>query len=136
MPPEPVKLPTLPEDWERALCIVAHPDDLEYGFASAIARWTSEGKQVSYLLATRGEAGIDGLTPAEAGPLREQEERDGAKLVGVDAVEFLDFADGVVEYGLPLRRAFARAAQLCPKRDPASSQETSSTVPGMVRHAR
>jgi LmbE family N-acetylglucosaminyl deacetylase len=31
------------EDWERAVAIVAHPDDLEYGAASAVARWTSQG---------------------------------------------------------------------------------------------
>lgn len=102
-------LPALPEDWERALCVVAHPDDLEYGAASAVARWTSQGKQISYLLATRGEAGIDGMSPDDAAPLREQEERDGAAEVGVDTVAFLDHQDGVVEYGLPLRRDIARA---------------------------
>ncbi len=61
------KLLTLPEDWERALAVVAHPDDLEYGAASAIARWTSQGKKVSYLVVTRGEAGIDSMPPAEVG---------------------------------------------------------------------
>jgi len=99
----------LREDWQRALCVAAHPDDLEYGTASAVARWTSQGKQVSYLLATRGEAGIDGMDPGEAGPLREAEERDGARAVGVELVEFLDHRDGVVEYGLPLRRDITRA---------------------------
>ena len=34
----------LPEDWQRALCIVAHPDDLEFGAAAAVARWTGQGK--------------------------------------------------------------------------------------------
>ncbi len=99
----------LPEDWERCLCVVAHPDDLEYGAAMAVARWTAQGKQVAYLLATRGEAGIDGIHPDEAGPLREVEERESAAVVGVDDVEFLDHADGVVEYGLPLRREIAAA---------------------------
>ena len=109
-PPQvPQTLPSLPEDWERALCIAAHPDDLEYGTAAAVARWTSQGKQVTYLLATRGEAGIDGMDPAECGPLREEEERAGAREVGVDVVEFLDHRDGVVEYGLPLRRDLAAA---------------------------
>jgi LmbE family N-acetylglucosaminyl deacetylase len=99
-----------PDDWERALCIVAHPDDLEYGAAAAVARWTAAGKQVSYLLVTRGEAGIDGMAPADAGPLREREERASAAVVGVDTVDFLDgHVDGVVEYGLPLRRDLATA---------------------------
>ena len=49
------------EDFSSALAIVAHPDDLEYGAASAIARWTAQGKQISYLLVTHGEAGIDAI---------------------------------------------------------------------------
>jgi LmbE family N-acetylglucosaminyl deacetylase len=105
-----VSLLAFPDDWERALCIVAHPDDLEYGAAAAIARWTSTGKHVSYLLVTRGEAGIDGMTPDEAGPLREAEERASAAVVGVDTVDFLEgHVDGVIEYGLPLRRDLAAA---------------------------
>ena len=95
MPGPPPPLPPLREDWERALCVAAHPDDIEYGLAAAVARWTSQGKQVTYLLATRGEAGIDSMEPAKAGPLREEEERAGAREVGVDVVEFLDYRDGV-----------------------------------------
>jgi LmbE family N-acetylglucosaminyl deacetylase len=102
-------LQPVPEDWERALAVVAHPDDLEYGAASAIARWTDQGKHISYLLATRGEAGIDGMSPSEAGRVREEEERNSAREVGVDTVEFLGLPDGVIEYGLPLRRDIARA---------------------------
>jgi LmbE family N-acetylglucosaminyl deacetylase len=102
-------LPPLPEDWERALAVVAHPDDLEYGSASAVARWTSEGKSVSYVLVTSGEAGIDSLGPEEAGPLRAEEERASAAIVGVDAVEFLGHRDGMIEYGLGLRRDISAA---------------------------
>lgn len=107
--PAPPILPALREDWQRALCVAAHPDDLEYGAAAAVARWTAQGKAVSYLLATRGEAGIDGMSPDRAAGLRADEERRGAREVGVDTVEFLDHRDGVVEYGLPLRRDIARA---------------------------
>ncbi len=102
-------LEPLPESWDRALAVVAHPDDLEYGVASAIARWTSEGKEVVYLIVTKGEAGIDSMRPEEAGPLRVEEERRSAKVVGVETVKFLDYNDGVVEYGLPLRGDIARA---------------------------
>ena len=105
---QPDKLLTLPEDWNTMLAIAAHPDDLEYGAASAIARWTSQGKRVIYLMVTSGEAGIDAMTPDEAGPLREQEELASAAVVGVDTVEFLNYTDGVIEYGLPLRRDLAR----------------------------
>ena len=54
-------LPALPENWERCLAVAAHPDDIEYGTASAVARWTAQGKSVTYLLATRGEAGMAGI---------------------------------------------------------------------------
>jgi LmbE family N-acetylglucosaminyl deacetylase len=91
------------------VAVVAHPDDLEYGVASAIARWTGQGKKVTYLLATRGEAGIAGMAPAVTGPLREDEERRSAAIVGVSDVEFLGHQDGLVEYGIPLRRDLAAA---------------------------
>jgi LmbE family N-acetylglucosaminyl deacetylase len=102
-------LQPLDEDWSTALALVAHPDDLEYGTAAAIARWTSQGKRVVYCLATSGEAGIDGIEPERAGPLREEEERASAAVVGVDVVEFLGYPDGMLEYSLALRRDIARA---------------------------
>ncbi|MHB1593093.1 MAG: PIG-L deacetylase family protein [Streptosporangiaceae bacterium] len=99
----------MPEDWNRALAVVAHPDDLEYGAAAAIARWTGQGKSVGYLLATRGEAGIAGRAPDEVGPLRMEEERRSAAVVGVSEVEFLSHPDGMVEYGIALRRDLTAA---------------------------
>jgi LmbE family N-acetylglucosaminyl deacetylase len=97
----------IPEDWTRGVAVVAHPDDLEYGVAAAVARWTGQGKEIAYLLATRGEAGIAGMPPGETGPIRVEEERRGAAVVGVTDVEFLDYQDGLVEYGVPLRRDLA-----------------------------
>ena len=110
MPPlQPLK--PLPEDWSRALAIVAHPDDLEFGAAAAIARWTGQGKQISYVMVTSGEAGIDGLAPDECRVVREREQIESARIVGVSEVEFLGFPDGVLEYGLPLRAAVALAVR-------------------------
>ncbi|PZS22931.1 MAG: PIG-L domain-containing protein [Pseudonocardiales bacterium] len=99
------------EGWSAALAIVAHPDDLEYGCAAAIAKWTSHGKNVAYCLVTRGEAGIDGLAPEQAGPLREQEQLASAAIVGVQVVDFLGYNDGMLEYGLPMRRDIAAAVR-------------------------
>jgi LmbE family N-acetylglucosaminyl deacetylase len=106
MPDE--ELPPLPDDWTRALCIAAHPDDLEYGAAAAVAVWTAAGREVAYLLVTRGEAGIADLPPEQAGPLREEEERRSAAVVGVHDVRFLGHRDGAVVEGLDLRRDLAR----------------------------
>ncbi|NJP48716.1 PIG-L family deacetylase [Streptomyces sp. SBST2-5] len=103
------QLSPMPEDWQRALAVVAHPDDLEYGCSAAIASWTDAGREVAYVLATRGEAGIDTLPPEECAPLREQEQRASAAVVGVSTVEFLDHRDGVIEYGPALRRDIAAA---------------------------
>ncbi len=104
-------LPTVPEDWERALAVAAHPDDLEYGAASAVARWTSQGKHVAYVLVTDGEAGIDGMPPSETAPLRREEERRSAAVVGVETVEFLGYPDGLVEADHRLRRDLAAAVR-------------------------
>jgi LmbE family N-acetylglucosaminyl deacetylase len=96
------------DDFDSVLCVVAHPDDIEYGTAAAVSRWTAGGKTVTYFLLTRGEAGIDTMSPAEASRVREQEERDGAAVVGVSQVDFGRHRDGIVEYGLDLRRDIAR----------------------------
>ncbi|MFI6695413.1 PIG-L deacetylase family protein [Streptomyces sp. NPDC050433] len=103
------QLAPMPADWQRALAVVAHPDDLEYGCSAAVAGWTDEGREITYLLASRGEAGIDTTDPATAAPLREREQRASAAVVGVSEVVFLDHQDGVIEEGTALRRDIAAA---------------------------
>jgi LmbE family N-acetylglucosaminyl deacetylase len=107
----PLPLQPLTEDWDRALCIVAHPDDMEFGAAAAVARWTGQGKHVVYCMVTSGEAGIDGMDPEACRQVREAEQVESARIVGVDAVEFLRLQDGVVEYGVPLRSVLAEAVR-------------------------
>lgn len=107
----PPPLAPLREDWSRALAIVAHPDDLEFGAAAAVARWTGQGKEVVYVMVTSGEAGIDGLHPERCRAVREAEQVESARLVGVDTVEFLGLPDGVLEYGVPLRRTLAEVVR-------------------------
>ncbi len=126
----------VPEDWDKAVAVVAHPDDLEYGVASAVARWTGQGKHISYLLATKGEAGIAGMSPDKTGPLRVEEERRSADVVGVSAVEFLDHQDGLVEYGIALRRDLAAAfRRLQPEIVIAMSFDLTWGEEGPVNHA-
>jgi LmbE family N-acetylglucosaminyl deacetylase len=109
----PVRDPLTPADesWQRALAVVAHPDDLEFGTAAAVARWTEAGRDVAYCLLTSGEAGIDALPPERCREVREAEQRESARLVGVQNVEFLGMPDGVLEYGVPMRRAIAAAVR-------------------------
>jgi LmbE family N-acetylglucosaminyl deacetylase len=105
-------LQPLREDWQRALCVVAHPDDLEFGAAAAVCRWTSQGKHVVYCMVTSGEAGIDSLPPEECRRVREAEQIESSRIVGVDRVEFLRLPDGVLEYGVDLRRSIAGKVRL------------------------
>ncbi|MFV0452713.1 MAG: PIG-L deacetylase family protein [Propioniciclava sp.] len=101
-------LPTLPLDGiRRALCVVAHPDDLEYGASAAIASWVEQGIEVGYLLLTSGEAGMQ-RHPGEAGPLRAEEQRRACGQVGVSRLTILGHPDGVLMPTLDLRRDIAR----------------------------
>lgn len=104
-------LEPFPEDWSSALVVMAHPDDMEYGGAAAVAAWTQAGKRVAYVLVTRGEAGIDTMPPEEAARVREAEQRESAAIVGVEEVEFLNHPDGLIHYGLELRRDIAAAVR-------------------------
>ena len=98
-----------PEDWSSALAVVAHPDDMEYGAASAVARWVAQGRSIAYLLVTDGEAGITSMSPDEVGPLRRAEQVASCAAVGVTDVEFLGLPDGLLVEGLDLRRQLADA---------------------------
>jgi LmbE family N-acetylglucosaminyl deacetylase len=106
----PAAVPALPERaFQRVLCVVAHPDDVEYGTSSAVAAWTSSGIEVAYLLLTRGEAGMDASPPEETAPLRMREQIAGSVAVGVSEVDFLEYPDGVLVYSMEMRRDIARA---------------------------
>jgi LmbE family N-acetylglucosaminyl deacetylase len=101
-------LPALPdESFQRVLCVVAHPDDMEYGTSAAVARWTARGIEVGYLLLTRGEAGMPN-PPEETARLRVAEQRAACAVVGVEHLTVLEHPDGVLVYGLDLRRDICR----------------------------
>lgn len=92
----------------HVLCVVAHPDDLEYGASAAVARWTARGVRVSYLLLTAGEAGMRSRDPEEVAELRAAEQRRACEIVGVDDLVILDLPDGMLQADLETRRRIAR----------------------------
>lgn len=108
---EPTPLEPVDESWDRALVVVAHPDDVEFGAAAAVARWTDQGKTVVYCMVTSGEAGIDAIAPDECREIRTAEQIESARIVGVDTVDFLGLPDGVLEYGVGLRRAITEVVR-------------------------
>lgn len=95
---------------QSALVIVAHPDDIEFSCAGTIARWAAEGTQVCYVLCTSGEVGIAqaGMTKEEAARIREAEQRQAARLAGVNEVVFLREPDGMLQPTLELRKKLVR----------------------------
>ncbi len=102
------KLPILDDTtWQRVLCVVAHPDDMEYGASAAVAHWVARGIEVAYVLITGGEAGMDG-PPEEIGPLRKREQLEACRTVGVSDLTILGYPDGMLVYSIELRRDIAR----------------------------
>jgi LmbE family N-acetylglucosaminyl deacetylase len=102
------QLPVLPDDFASALVIVAHPDDPEYGIGAAVSAWTRAGKRVGYVLASRGEAGIEGMDPGRSAVVRTAEQEAACAEVGVASLEFLDQPDGRILQTPELRTAIAR----------------------------
>lgn len=99
------------EKLTRALVVVAHPDDVDFGSAGTVATLTSAGVDVAYCIVTSGDAGGDGSTHTkeERAEIREAEQTAAAKEVGVSTLSFLRWPDGQVEPSLLLRREIARA---------------------------
>lgn len=100
-------LPKLSDEWSRVLCIVAHPDDMEYGASSAVHAWTTRGIEVTYALLTAGEAGM-AEAPEFVAPLRKAEQEKACACVGVTDLRILDHPDGMLVADLNLRRDVAR----------------------------
>ena len=100
----------LDEGVERILIVTAHPDDVDFGSAGSVARWTDAGIEVAYCICTNGEAGgfdesVPRTTMAET---RQAEQRAAAKVVGVTDLAFLGYPDGRLESSIELRRDISR----------------------------
>ncbi|MCC7021048.1 MAG: PIG-L family deacetylase [Ardenticatenales bacterium] len=95
---------------QRAMVIVAHPDDAEFSCSGTIARWVQAGCEVCYVLCTSGDVGIaeEGMTRARAIRIREAEQRAAAAEVGVTEVIFLREPDGMLEATMLLRKRLVR----------------------------
>jgi LmbE family N-acetylglucosaminyl deacetylase len=98
----------------RVLVITAHPDDVDFGAAGTIAQWTDAGLEVSYCIATNGDAGGSdrSVSRTDMVVIRQAEQTAAAKQVGVHDLHFLGYPDGQVEPGLGLRRDLARVIRL------------------------
>ena len=95
---------------ESAMVIVAHPDDIEYSCAGTLARWIKHGAEISYVICTSGDVGIDekGITKQKATEIREKEQRNAANIVGASEVIFLREPDGLLQATIELRKKLVR----------------------------
>ena len=93
-----------------AMAIAAHPDDAEFGIAGTVAKWTSEGKEVVYVICTNGNKGTDDpeMLPERLAKIREQEQMAAAKMLGVRDVVFLRHDDQALEDTPEFRKEIVR----------------------------
>jgi LmbE family N-acetylglucosaminyl deacetylase len=106
-------LDKLADAWEgpqKILVILAHPDDPEFFCGASIARWTQAGHHVRYCLLTCGDKGTKdrSLESSALCCIRQEEQRNAAKVLGVHEVRFLDYSDGYLLPDLTLRRDVTR----------------------------
>jgi LmbE family N-acetylglucosaminyl deacetylase len=95
---------------ERAMIIVAHPDDAEFGAGGTVAGWTAAGVEVVYVIVTDGSKGSNdrSMTSQSLSELRMREQHDAAEILGVHEVVFIGVPDGEVVPDLALRHALTR----------------------------
>ena len=110
--PAPKRAPE-PRPPARALSIHAHPDDQEFTVAGTLAKWTRAGSAVATVCITSGNAGSNEHTPltmtrAALAPIREEEQREACRVLGISEVLFLRYEDGVLEPSIALRRDLTR----------------------------
>ena len=95
---------------ERAMFVCAHPDDLEFGVAGTAAKWANNGCEVTYVILTDGNAGSHDkeMTRERIAEIRREEQREAAKICGVQNCIFLGYDDGLLQPTLELRKKLVR----------------------------
>ncbi len=96
--------------YQRAMVVVAHPDDAEWGCAGTVAKWCAEGWEVVYVLCTDGSKGSEDpeMTSGRLVEIRKQEQLNAGKVLGLKDIVFLGYEDSMLEPTLDLRRDIAR----------------------------
>jgi LmbE family N-acetylglucosaminyl deacetylase len=96
---------------QKVLVVTAHPDDSEFGAGGSVAKLVKEGKQVAYCIVTNGNKGSGdrAMTPERLVKIREEEQKNAARVLGVETVDFLGFPDCEVEDTRETRMAVAAA---------------------------
>ena len=98
------------EPYRRAMVVVAHADDAEFGCSGTVARWCKEGMEVVYVICTDGSKGSTDreMTEERLAETRKQEQMAAGKVLGLKDTVFLGYPDGYLQPTLELRRDIAR----------------------------
>jgi LmbE family N-acetylglucosaminyl deacetylase len=98
------------EGIERVMVVTAHPDDAEFGAGGTVAQFAQRGCEITYVVVTNGDKGSSDrtMTPERLTVIRQDEQRNAARVLGVERVQFLGYPDGEVEDTRDLRRDVAR----------------------------
>src|SRR5262249_34067272 len=97
----------------RVMSIHAHPDDQEFTVGGTLAKWARAGSAIVGVCITRGTGGSNRFTPPDMtrealGPIREEEQRNACRILGIPDVWFLDYPDGMLEASIDVRRDLTR----------------------------
>jgi LmbE family N-acetylglucosaminyl deacetylase len=92
------------------MVVVAHPDDAEFSSAGTIARFSEAGFYVVVVVCTSGDKGTArrDISSADLAALREGEQLEASRRLGVAVTEFLRGGDGELEPNLELREKIVR----------------------------
>lgn len=99
---------------QKVMVIVAHPDDAEFGCGGTVAKWAKEGKEIIYVICTNGDKGSSDpeMTSERLAAIREKEQRDAARTLGVKECIFLGYPDGGLEDTYELRGKLVRLLRI------------------------
>ena len=81
---------------QSVLAVFAHPDDETFRCGGTLALLAQRGAQVWVLCATRGEAGVAGMQPQQAGQIRQAELQCACRALGIQPPRFLSYQDGTL----------------------------------------
>ena len=98
---------------KRVMSIHAHPDDQEFTVGGTLAKWARAGSEVVTVCITSGGAGSNKYTPLDMTRhalvvIREDEQREACRILGVKETIFLRYEDGQLEPSIALRRELTR----------------------------
>jgi LmbE family N-acetylglucosaminyl deacetylase len=98
----------------NVVCVGGHPDDPESGCGGTLARYAAAGHVVTVVYLTRGEAGIQGKTHAEAAAIRSAECEAACRILGARA-RFAGQIDGAAVVDAKAAQSMGRLlAELSP----------------------